>query len=149
METAMTAYLKTLTLTNAPRRGDTVVQRREKLVARINDQIALARDASYVPTQRKRVAGEDGQKRTVEVPRNISPWWANRADGGATLIVRYANRHVELAPGKICVAVPKGELVKTLETLAAAVSAGELDDQIAKVAPTGVGKKAQRGRKAA
>jgi hypothetical protein len=144
-----TNHLKSLQLTAAPARGDTVIQRREKLMERINDQIALARDASYVPTYRKRVAGEDGRKRTIEVPRNISPWWANRADGGATLIVRYANRHVELAPGKICVAVPKGELVKTLETLAAAVSAGELDDQIVKVAPTGVGQKARAKKRAA
>ena len=46
------------------------------------------------------------------------------------------------------VAVPKGKLVETLEVLASAVSAGELDEAISKVAPTGVGKERAKKRAA-
>ena len=146
-----TNLLKTLTLTAAPTRGDPVAQRREKLISHINDQICLVRDRSFQRVERKRQKDESGAKRLVEVTRPVHPWWTEHPDSGTThLSVRYANRRIELAPGKPVVAVPKGKLVETLEVLASAVSAGELDEAISKVAPTGIGaRKDQKKKRAA
>jgi hypothetical protein len=123
------AHLKSLNftaLTNG--RGDPVLARRAKLVARLEDQIALAKDPNYAPTDQRRVKGEDGTKKLTEVPRNVRPWWQTDVTGVTVFTVRYGFRPIEFEKGKAGIAVPsKDKLVSVIQTIVAAVRAGELD----------------------
>jgi hypothetical protein len=147
----MTTHLKSLKLVPVTRGGgDPVTKRREKLVERIAEQIALSKDSSYVRVERKRRPSEDGSVHLVEVPKPIAPWFRESPDGGITLQVRYGFRALELEKGKAGIAVPSREkLVDVLNTLISATRAGELDEVLAQAAPQGVGQKKAGKKRAA
>ena len=107
--------------------------RRAKLLAKLDEQIALAQAQAastvYAPTRAKRVKDADGSVRVVQVPKRVKAWyWA--VDGGKVCVaVRYGNRVMELSKGKTAVEVGPAEVVMTLARLRDAVAAGELDAQ--------------------
>jgi hypothetical protein len=74
---------------------------------------------------------ETGLRKQVEVPKRIKPWWFQSDEGKVCVSVRYGSWIIELAKGKPSVEVGSGEdLIKALESIKAAVEAGELDEQI-------------------
>ena len=73
--------------------------RRAKLVARLEEQRALALDPGYAPTRRRTVNIEDGTKRAVETRRGLRPWWHADAGGGIILTVRYGFETIEFERG--------------------------------------------------
>jgi hypothetical protein len=123
------AHLKSLNFTALTSSGgDPVLARRAKLIARLEDQIALAKDPNYAPTDQRRVKGEDGSKTLVAVPRNVRPWWRIDVAGATVFTVRYGFRPIEFEKGKAGIAVPsKEKLISVIQTMIAAVRAGELD----------------------
>jgi hypothetical protein len=78
------------------------------------------------------VQAEDGTKQLIDVQRRLRPWWRVDANGATFLTVKYGFKAIEFEKGKAAIAVPtKDKLVGVIDTLIAAVRAGELDDVLA------------------
>jgi hypothetical protein len=141
--------LKSLTFAALPRimAADPVVQRRAKLIVRLQQQIALVKDPQFTLTRQKWVTDEAGVKQLRELRKKVRAWWRTDPTGAVVLTVRYGARVIEFAPGKAAIAVGKKEkLVPTIETVIAAVEAGELDAVLATMSKSAV---LTKGKKAA
>src|ERR1019366_4504913 len=129
----MTSLIKSLTLTALPKlsAADPIIQRRNKLIVRLQQQIALVQDPNFTLTRQKWIADEQGVKQLRELRKKVRPWWRTDPTGAVVLTVRYGARVIEFAPGKAAIAVGKKEkLIPTIETVIAAVEAGEFDEMI-------------------
>lgn len=105
-----------------------VLHRRQKLVAKIEEQIRHATDSNYQPTKQTWHKDSEGTEQRVTVPKRVRRWWTVRADGTVLLTVRYGSRALELAKGKNAIVVnSERELAKVLDNLKVAVEAGEFD----------------------
>ncbi len=113
-----------------------VIYRRNKLSAKLWEQIQIARSAQegieYAPTHYKTVLNKaTGEKHEVKALKRLKRWWWFSPDGQLVLSVFYGNKTIELAKGKNCVQLQnQSDLVPTLEILKQAVEAGELDAAI-------------------
>ena len=112
------------------------VHRRNKLIAKIAEQIELATAQKegrlYVPKKLKTVTSADtGERRTIETTKRVKEWFWTTDSGRINFSVRYGSKVIELAKGKNAVEVAnRGELIESLTLIKDAVSAGELDVQI-------------------
>ena len=112
------------------------VHRRNKLIAKIAEQIELATAQKegrlYVPKKLKTVTNADtGERRTIETTKRVKEWFWTTDSGKINFSVRYGSKVIELAKGKNAVEVAnKGELIDSLTLIKDAVLAGELDVQI-------------------
>src|ERR1039458_8923767 len=144
----MTSF-KTLTFTHLPKltAADPVIHRRNKLIVRLQQQIALAQDPNFTLTRQKWIADEAGVKQLRSLPKKVRPWWRIDPTGAVVLTVCYGARVIEFSKGLAAIAVGKKEkLISTLETVIAAVEAGELDGILAQMSKTAV---LTKGKKAA
>ena len=113
-----------------------VVLRRNKLSAKLWEQIELARGQTtgkpFVVIKNRTIQdSETGLRKVVEVPKRLRPWWWISESGKVCVSVRYGSKVLELSKGKSAVEVASPEdLIKTLETVRSAVEAGDLDAQI-------------------
>ncbi len=109
---------------------------RQKLIDRIGDQIELAKATEAgLPFQRikyRRVRDLESEEVTeTAVKTRIRPWWTRDKDGSILLWIKYGNQVLELQRGKPAIRVASNaDLVGALETVQAAVRAGELDKVI-------------------
>ena len=134
--------LANLKLVNAKRpvHLSPVVQRRNKVAARIHEQIELAKSklegASFNPTRLRTIKdAETGLNKTVSVPKRVKEWWFTSDSGKLCLSLRYGAKVIEIAKGKSAVELAgEKDLVATLEVLKQAVESGELDSAIAVLA---------------
>ncbi len=112
------------------------VHRRNKLIAKIAEQIDLATAQNegrlYAPKRLKTVTNADtGERRTIETTKRVKEWFWTTDSGKINFSVRYGSKVIELAKGKNAVEVAnRGELIESLTLIKDAVSAGELDVQI-------------------
>ena len=60
---------------NPLQNNNPIAVRRRKLIAKIDEQIQLAANKDYTPTQHKWVTGEHGNQRKVEVAKSVKRWW--------------------------------------------------------------------------
>ena len=128
--------LNTLKLVAAKpqRENNPVVQRRQKLLLKLDEQIALAAAKTagtvYTAMRSKRVKDANGNVSVTQQPKRVKAWfWA--VDGGKVCVaVKYGNKVVELAKGRTAVETTAGELTATLAVLRKAVESGEIDAQI-------------------
>ena len=128
--------LNTLKLVAAKpqRENNPVIQRRQKLLAKLDEQIALAAAKAagtvYTAMRSKRVKDANGNVSVVQQPKRLKAWfWA--VDGGKVCVaVKYGNKVVELAKGRTAVETTAAELTATLAVLRKAVESGEIDTQI-------------------
>jgi hypothetical protein len=90
MEQNMT-QLKTLTFAPLPKASsaDPVIQRRNKLIVRLQQQIALVQDPNFTLTRQKWIADEHGVKQLRELRKRVRPWWRSDVTGNVLLTVRY------------------------------------------------------------
>lgn len=114
-----------------------IVQRRNKLSARLFQQIQLAtakRDGTaFAPTKLKTVTdAETGESKTVSVAKKVKEWWFMADSGKLCVSVRYGAKVIALgSKGQTAVELANADqLIPTLTTLKAAVEAGDLDSQI-------------------
>ena len=127
--------LETLTLGEATRIR--IVSRentfRTKLMDAIDLQlIAASAEIKGEPFQRivKRWinSSETGGRQKVDVQVRFRPWWWKDTTGAVFLELRYANKALEIKPGKSAVSVGSiDKLIPTLEQIKKAVAEGELD----------------------
>ena len=139
--------LKSLTFVPAPPKtpNNPTFFRRERLLQRLQDQLLLAKDASYAPVIKRWKKGEDGVKRPVDHIRRPKPWWRVDENGFVVLTVRYGFKPLEFEKGKAAIAVGTVDRLEgVLATLIAATRAGELDAFLEplKRSEAGKGKKA-------
>jgi hypothetical protein len=135
MEDEMAA-LKSLSFVAMPKaETNPTMIRRKEVLARLELQKSLAQDPKFV----KVTKGKDGDKIT-----KVRPSWVENPDGTCYFVLRVGFQPVEFAKGATAIKVKsRAELPGVIDTLVAAVQAGELDD---KIMPT---KKAGGKRKAA
>lgn len=125
-----------LIVAKRPMQLSPIVQRRNKVIKRIFEQIQLATAAqegkTYAPTKLRTVKDEaTGETTTVQVAKRIKEWWFVTEAGKLCVSLKYGAKVVEIAKGKTAVElVNANELVQTLETLKTAVESGELDAQL-------------------
>ena len=113
-----------------------IVARRNKLVAKIEEQLLFAtaqRDGEiYAPKRLKNVTDKvTGERKTVETTKRIKEWYWTNSSGKIHLSIRYGSKTLEFSKGKNAIELSTGdELLATLVTLKEAVIAGELDEAI-------------------
>lgn len=125
------SFLKSLTLTNLPVRGqDPVANRRAKLVSRLEEQRQLSQDPSYVRVI-QRWTGKGDERRQVEKKQQVRPWWRADASGKVVMCVYYGTKPMEFEKGKAAIAVAsRDKLPAIIDALIAAAKAGELDELV-------------------
>ena len=112
--------------------------RRRKLIAKIDEQIQLAANKDYTPTQHKWDTDEHGNQRKVEVAKRVKRWWTSSVDGKINLVVRYGSKPLEFAKGKNAIELAtEAEVVDVLAKVREAAELGELDALIEKQAQFG------------
>lgn len=134
--------LTALKLTNAKRaaRVSDDVQRRTKLIRRLQEQRELARAQAagqcYTPEKTRWVRDTDtGERRQVVVGKRVKQWWFDAEDSRLALSIRYGSGVLELARGKFSIDVADiTQMADVIDVVVAAVAAGELDAQIASAA---------------
>ncbi|AQG97604.1 hypothetical protein A9R05_01195 [Burkholderia sp. KK1] len=132
-----------LVATKRPGALPQIVQRRNRLIAKIWEQTELAKaqleGKSFQPTRFRSIKDSaTGERRNAESPKRVRPWWFTAENGGLCLQVRYGAKVLELAKGKTAIEIGSTDhLIPTLDALkAAVVMAGELDAQIEAVSET-------------
>ena len=136
-----TSLLNTLKLVAATRDNKTspVLQRRQKLIKKIDEQMELAKAQAngsiYSPTKFKNIVNaETGTNEYKQVPKRIRAWWWKNEAGKLNLVVRYGARIIELGKGKNSIELEnEAAILPTLELIKKVVEAGELDDAITAV----------------
>ena len=134
-----TSLLNSLKLVAATRENKVSpeMQRRQKLIKKIDEQILLAHAAlngeTYSPTKFKNVVNAEGITEYKQMPKRIRAWWWETGSK-FNLSIRYGARVIELAKGKNSIELDNlAAVLPTLDLIKKAVEAGELDEAITKV----------------
>ncbi len=122
------SFMKSLTLTAAPKvNRDPVRNRRERLIARLQEQKELISNPSLIRTVQRTVK-KDGVRTVVETHQRVRPGWRTDEKGQVVLFVRMGWMLLEFEKGKTGVlAGSMDRLPAVIDTLIEAVRAGELD----------------------
>ena len=112
-----------------------IIVRRNKLAAKIEEQLQLATAQKegrlYAPKRIKNVTNAEGERVAVETTKRVKEWYWTTPSNKINLFVRYGSKTLELSKGKNAIELSSGEeLLSTLSMLKDAVIAGELDDAI-------------------
>ena len=117
-----------------------IVQRRNKLINKLHEQIELceAQQAgkTYAPTRLKTHTNKQtGERMTVEATKRVKEWFWIGDSGKINLAVKYGAKTLPLnAKGANAIELKDGnELIATLKELKVATANGELDEAITKV----------------
>ncbi len=118
-----------------------VVHRRNKLVAKIHEQLELceAKQAgnTYAPKRLKTYTNKQtGERMTVETVKRVKEWFWIGDTGKINLAIKYGAKTLTLnkKTKANCIELNSGEeLISTLKALKADVLNGALDDAIAEV----------------
>ena len=135
-----TSLMSTLKLVAATRENKVspVLQRRQKLIKKLDEQILLATAALngeiYQSTKFKNVVNAEGVKEYKQVPKRVRAWWWKNDTGKYNLVVRYGARIVELSKGKNSIELEnEAAILPTLDLVKKIIEAGELDAAITAV----------------
>jgi hypothetical protein len=136
----MATLLSTLKLVSATRAThiSPVMQRRQKLIAKIDEQIEMAQAAAngtaFTATKFKNVVNAEGVTEYKQVAKKVRAWYWKNDAGKWNLVVRYGARIIELSKGKNSIELlSEADVIPTLELLKTIISNGELDDAITAV----------------
>jgi hypothetical protein len=130
--------LKSLAFTVMPKStNDPVHLRRAKFVSKLEEQKLLLKDSNHVRTIQRWVK-VDGERQAVTKQQAVRPWWKTDPAGQVVMSVKFGARPIEFEKGKAGIIVPsKDKLPTVIDTLIAAVRAGELDELFNQAAKTG------------
>ena len=113
---------------NPLQNNNPIAVRRRKLMAKIDEQIQLATNKDYTPTQHKWVTDDEGKHTKVEVTKRVKRWWMTSVDGKINLVVRYGSKPLEFAKGKNAIELGiEEEVADVLAKVREAAELGELD----------------------
>ena len=126
-------YLSKLTITQLkrPTKSTPQEQRRNKLIAKLDEQLALAeaqqQGKRYVVMKSAWTRDDSGNKTKIQREKIVRPWFWPDANG-MSMVVRYGAAPLELAKGKRALSAPGLEAIPdVIKTVIAAAKAGELD----------------------
>ena len=129
--------LNTLKLTDAkrPKNQPPIVQRRNKLISKLWEQIELAKSKhsgkDFVVKRYKNVKDLEGNIKSIEKPKRIKPWWFTSSTGTLCINVFYGSKVLELANGKTAVeATNLANVIEVLELLKREAEIGTFDEAI-------------------
>jgi hypothetical protein len=124
--------LKSFTFVPQPKpSSDPLIIKRERMIARLEDQKRLLADPNFVRTVKRWERKEGGEKVLVERPLRTSRWWQPDQNGGYVMTVKVGSKGIEFEKGKAAIAVGSLEkLPGTIDALLKAVRTGELDEQL-------------------
>jgi hypothetical protein len=124
--------LKSLTFTTLPTQsGNPILDRRTKVIARLEEQKLILKDPNYTRTNRSWVK-RDGERVMIEKQQRVPLWWRQHPNGSHALFVRSGLKPIEFEKGKPAIAVPSlDKLPSMIDTLITAVRNGELDQRFA------------------
>jgi hypothetical protein len=136
-----TSLMSTLKLVTASRENKVspVLQRRQKLIKKLDEQIELAKaqanGTAFTATKFKNVINaETGIMEYKQVPKRVRAWWWKNDAGKWNLVVRYGARIIELSKGKNSIELEnEAAILPTLDLVRKIIEAGELDEAITKV----------------
>jgi hypothetical protein len=130
--------LKSLSFTALPKSGsDPVQMRRAKFMAKLEEQKLLLKDPNHVRTV-QRWTKVNGERQATTKQQAVRPWWKVDPSGQIVMSVKFGARPIEFEKGKAGIVVGSREKLPALiDTLIAAVRAGELDDYFSQAAKTG------------
>ncbi|WP_286233695.1 DUF6641 family protein [Thalassotalea sediminis] len=134
------SLLSSLNVTARPEKtsDNPVLKRREQLLKRLDQQLAMANahinGETYTAYREKwQKNPETGQQEKVHIPKNVAKWFYKR-NNQYFLEIRYANKALELSKGSHAIQVgEQGNLTTVIRTVIEAVVAGELDPLLEKV----------------
>ena len=137
----MATLLSSLKLVAATRENKTspVLQRRQKLIKKLDEQIELAKaqanGTAFTATKFKNVINaETGIMEYKQVPKRVRAWWWKNDAGKWNLVVRYGARIIELSKGKNSIELEnEAAILPTLDLVRKIIEAGELDAAITAV----------------
>ena len=131
--------LKSFTFVPQPKpSSDPLIIKRERMIARLEDQKKLLADPNFVRTVKRWERKEGGEKVLVEKPIRTSKWWQPDQNGGYVMTVKVGSKRIEFEKGKAAIAV--GSLEKL---------PGVIDALIKAVTSWRVGRAVKGGRKGA
>lgn len=112
-----------------------IQQRRNKLLKKIGDQIALVtatiNGEHYTQRRFRTVTNEHGDRVSVEVPKRVRAWWWQQDNGKFALSIKYGSKTVPLsAKANAVECATLQDVSDALQLVKNAVQAGELDAQI-------------------
>ncbi len=117
-----------------------IVHRRNKLIAKLHEQIELCEaqrnGQTYAPKRLKTYTNKQtGERMTIEAVKRVKEWFWIGDNGKINLSVRYGAKTLPLnKKGANAIECTNGdELVNTLKSLKQAVMSGELDEAITEV----------------
>ena len=129
--------LNTFKLTDAkrPKNQPPVVQRRNKLISKLWEQIELAKakhsGKDFVIKRHKNVKDLEGNIKSIEKLKRIKPWWFTSTTGSLCINVFYGSKLLELASGKTAVEASELEnVIEVLELLKREAEIGTFDAAI-------------------
>jgi hypothetical protein len=130
--------LKSLSFTILPKNAnDPVQQRRTKFITKLEEQKLLLKDPNHVRTVQRWVK-VDGERQATIKQQAVRPWWKTGPDRQVVMSIKFAARPIEFEKGKAGIVVPSRDKLPTvIDTLIAAVRAGELDELFSQAAKTG------------
>ncbi len=123
--------LKSLAFTSLPKTENSPIQfRRVRLIERLEEQKALAKDPSHLRLTRK-WQRKDGERVMTEKKVPVRPWWKVDEKGQVIFSILIGYKPIEFEKGKGGIMVGAIERLPVLiDTLIAAVRAGELDSHL-------------------
>jgi len=129
--------LNTLKLTDAkrPKNQTPIVQRRNKLISKLWEQLELAKakhsGKDFVVKRYKNVKDLEGNIKSIEKPKRIKPWWFTSTTGALCINVFYGSKVLELASGKSAIEAANLEnVIEVLELLKREAEIGTFDAAI-------------------
>jgi len=133
----MATSLSALKFTSAKKQSQLspVQSRRNKIVLKLNEQIALATALAegrvYAPAKLKTVTDANGERRSIETTKRVKQWWWKMEGDKLALSVRFGPKTLELAKGKNAIEIATAsQLLPTLELLRDCAANGEMDAAI-------------------
>ncbi|GAW96671.1 MULTISPECIES: DUF6641 family protein [Colwellia] len=138
------SVLSTLEFTIRPikKHTDPILQRRGKLVSRLNIQLEMAKclieNEVFTAYKEQWVTDQEtGIKDKVKIPKRIRSWFYSISDI-YYFDLKYGSKPLEASKGKATVVVgEKRRLTSVIQSLIGAVEAGELDTQLATIKRVG------------
>jgi len=131
--------LKSFTFVPQPKpSSDPLIIKRDRMIARLEDQKKLLADPNFVRTVKRWERKEGGEKVLLERPLRTSKWWQPDQSGGYVMTVKVGSKRIEFEKGKAAIAVGTLEkLPGVIDALIKAVRAGELDEQLGQASKFG------------
>jgi hypothetical protein len=97
----------------------------------------LLKDPNHVRTIQRWVK-VNGERQATTKQQAVRPWWKTDPAGQVVMFIKFGARPIEFEKGKAGIVVPSKDKLPTLiDTLIAAVRAGELDELFTQAAKTG------------